>query len=261
MKQYLTFILALIAMIASAPSMLYGSDTDFPFYPGEKLTFKVYWAFIPAGEVTLEVFPSETLNGIYCSRFVMTSRTTEVIDLFYKVRDRIDSYTDQRVTRSILFKKQQDGKSKRRIIVDFDWEKQQAQYSNLGEKRAPIPVLPGALDPLSVFYAFRLRALEEGKEVEVPVTDGKKCVMGKALVIKRERIKVSSGEYDTFLVEPELKQIGGVFEKSEKASFQIWVTADRDQIPVRIKSRVIVGSFVAELTSLEKGRHEDTNSR
>jgi hypothetical protein len=260
-KRYIASILTLIAMIATPSSMLHASETDFPFDPGERLTFKVYWTFIPAGEVTFEILPPETINGILCLRFVMTARTYEAVDLIYKVRDRIDSYTDQRVTRSILFKKQQEGKSKRRIIVDFDWEKQQVQYSNFGEKRDPIPLLPGAFDPVSVFYAFRLHALAEGRELEVPVTDGKKCVVGKARVIKREKIMVSSVPYDTFLVEPEMKQIGGIFEKSEKANLQVWVTSDKDHIPVKIKSRVIVGSFVAELTSVEKGRPDDTLSK
>jgi hypothetical protein len=72
-------------------------------------------------------------------------------------------------------------------------------------------------------------------------------------VIRREKINAGGREYDTFLVEPEMKNIGGVFEKSEKSSLQIWVTADHHRVPVRIKSGVSVGSFVAELTSWVKG--------
>jgi len=69
--------------------------------------------------------------------------------------------------------------------------------------------------------------------------------------VKREKIKVASGTYDTFLVEPDLQHIGGVFEKSKDAKLKIWVTADKRRIPVKIKSKVIVGSFVAELISAE----------
>ena len=38
-----------------------------------------------------------------------------------------------------------------------------------------------------------------------------------------------------------------VFKKSKKAKIQIWLTADDRRIPVRIKSKVVVGSFVADL--------------
>ena len=117
--------------------------------------------------------------------------------------------------------------------------------------RRLISILPGSFDPLSVFYAFRIHELKDGLVINVPVTDGKKCVMGTAKVIKREKIIVASRAYDTYLVEPELKHIGGVFEKSKNAKLQIWVTADKLQIPVRIKSKVIVGSFVGDLISAE----------
>jgi len=93
--------------------------------------------------------------------------------------------------------------------------------------------------------------LREGIELEAPVTDGKKCVMGKAKVIRRETIRVRGVAYDTFLVEPGLEHIGGVFEKSKNAKLLVWVTADEACIPVRVKSEVIVGSFVAELISVE----------
>lgn len=80
--------------------------------------------------------------------------------------------------------------------------------------------------------------------------------MARAKVVKREEIKVGGVTYDTFLVEPEMENIGGVFEKSRNAKLQIWVTADNRRIPLRIKSKVKVGSFVAELVSYEDGLTE-----
>ena len=118
---------------------------------------------------------------------------------------------------------------------------------------------PGTFDPLSVFYSFRLHDLEKYKEFETPVTDGKKCVMGTVRVIKREKIKVEGTYYDTYLVEPDIKDLRGVFQKSKDASLKIWVTADKHCIPVRIKSKVIVGSFVADLVSFEPGTPEEVS--
>jgi len=221
-----------------------------PFHPGEKLTFQLKWSFIPAGEAVLAVLPIETINGIKSYHFVMLVRTYPFIDIFYKVRNRIDAYTDVEMTRSILYKKKQhEGRTKRDIVVNFDWERSEAQYSNFGEKKNPVSILPGSFDPLSVLYAFRLHDLKENTEIEIPVTDGKKSILGKAKVIKREKIKLPGGIYDTYLVEPELRHIGGVFEKSKDAELNVWVTADEQRLPVKIKSKVIIGSFVAELIS------------
>jgi len=91
--------------------------------------------------------------------------------------------------------------------------------------------------------------------IERPVTDGKKCIIGKAFIIKKETLKLTNGTYDTYLIELEIKHVGGVFEKSKNAKIQVWVTADRRRMPVKIKSKVVVGSFVGELvsaTGLEK---------
>ena len=243
---------ALMAFIGLTESTS-GSENDFPFHPGERLTFQVKWAFMPAGEAVLEVIPTESVNGLKSYHFAMTARTYSYIDPFYKVCDRIDAYTDEGMTHSIRYKKKKEGKSKKDIVVNFNWEKQEAQYSNFGEKREPVSLLDGAFDPLSVFYAFRLHDLNEDTEIEKPVTDGKKCVMGKASVVKREKVKVVSGTYDTYLVEPDLMHIGGVFQKTKKAKLQIWVTADKRHVPVKIKSKVVIGSFVGELISTEKG--------
>ena len=244
-------IVAFVVIFGLAEDTLSG-DKDFPFSPGEKLTFQAKWGLIPAGEAVLQVLPIETVNGIKSRHFMLTTKTYPFIDLFYKVRDRIDAYTDVEMTHSILYKKFKQGKSKKNVVVNFFWNKNKAQYSNFGKKRKPISILPGSFDPLSVFYAFRLRKLEENLEMEGPVTDGKKCVIGRVKVVRREKIRIASGTYDTYLVEPELRHIGGVFEKSRNARLQIWVTADEKQIPVRVKSRVVVGSFVGELISLEQ---------
>jgi hypothetical protein len=227
---------------------------EIPFTPGEKLTFQVRWAFIPAGEGTIEIHPMATVNGVPSYHFSFTARTYELADIFYKVRDRIDAYTDETVTRSLLYTKRQEGKRHRRVTVSFDWENNKARYTDIGEERNPISILPGSFDPLSVFYAFRLFTLREGLVLQLPVTDGNKCITGKATVIKRETIMVRGTPYDTFLVEPDLEHLGGVFEKKRDSKLKIWVTADGTSTPVRIESEVIVGSFVADLVSMEPAR-------
>jgi hypothetical protein len=244
-------VIAFVVTIASS-TPTEAIEKALPFSPGEKLTFQVKWGVIPAGEGILEVLPIENINGIKAYHFLMTTKTYPFIDLFYKVCNAIDSYTDIGMTHSILYKNRNQGKTKRDVIVNFDWEKGKAQYTNFGKKQKLITIKPGSFDPLSVFYAFRLHDLRENTEIHVPVTDGKRCVMGRAKIIRRETVKVASGTYETFLAEPELQHIRGVFEKSKHAKLQIWVTADNYRMPVKIKSKVYVGSFTAELISVEQ---------
>lgn len=226
-----------------------------PFKPGEKLTFTLRWGIIHAGEATLEVHSNKTIDGREACHFVMTARTNDVIDAFYKVRDRIDAYTDANVEQSLHYrKKQKEGKHEKDAVVRFDWEKGTALYTNFGNPRDPIEVAPGTLDPLSAFYFTRTVPMAENQIIERPVTDGKKSVIGRVTVAGRETIETPLGTFDTFLLEPELEHVGGVFEKSDKAKLQVWVTADHRKIPVRVRSKVVIGSFIGDLVRIEQRR-------
>jgi hypothetical protein len=252
-RSFPLIITAIVILIIFSP-VSRAADVQIPFLPGEKLTLHVRWAFIPAGEVQLEILPFEVVNGVKSYHFAMTARTSPLVDPFYKVRDRVDAYTDTEMTHSLLYKKQQQGKSKRNVVVNFDWKKREAQYSNFDEHREPVSISAGSFDPLSVFYAFRLFELKEGVKIKAPVTDGKKFVNGEATVLKKEKIYVADEWFETYLVVPDLKHIGGIFKKSKDAKLRIWVTADKRRMPIKIKSKVAVGSFVAELVSYEQGK-------
>jgi hypothetical protein len=224
-------------------------STQVPFYPGETLVYVLKWGNTPVGEAHLRVMPTiETINGIPGYHFVLTAKSNAFIDMFYKVRERVDAYADLSMTRALLYKKKQvEGRAKRDIVVVFDWDQRQAQYYSRGIMKRSIDLLPGTFDPLSVLYYTRLFNLVEHTQVEGPVTDGRKLVIGKASILRRETITIADQDYDTVVIEPELKDIGGVFEKSKDAKLQLWITADEHQVPVRIKSKVLIGSFVGEL--------------
>jgi hypothetical protein len=224
-----------------------------PFSPGERLEFELRWEFVPAGRATLAVMPPTEIDGKPVRHFVMTARTNRFLDTFYKVRDRIESFVDPGMNHSLFYKKRQrEGKTRRDVEVRFDWEAGTAHYANFGKPRDPLPLKPGTFDPLSAFYFARTLPLKPDMVVERPVTDGKKNVIGRLAVATRETITVKGKRYDTYRLAPDLKHVGGVFEKTEDAGMDVWVTADARRIPVRIQSSVVVGDFVAELISAEE---------
>jgi hypothetical protein len=242
-----SFFLVIISIVMIGSSTVLAGD-EFPFSEGEKLTYELKWGIVPAGEASLEVLSNEIIDGVEGRHFRMTTRTNSFVDVFYKVRDVVDGFTDLTVNRSLLYKKNQnEGSTKRDIVVAFDWEEKTAQYSNFGEFNQPISINEGSFDPFSVIYYCRLFDFESNENIVRPVTDGKKIVTGVARFKGRKSIRVNGIRYDTFLIEPEIEHISGVFKKSKKAKIQIWLTADDRRIPVRIKSKVVVGSFVADL--------------
>jgi hypothetical protein len=223
-----------------------------PFQVGEKLSYVLKWSVIPVGEAELQVSDGKSKMGSPAYLFQASVKSYPMVDLIYKVRDRVESYTDRSMIHSLLYrKKQREGRHKRDVSVEFDWDQSKAHYYSKGKHKQTVTLLPGTFDPLGVFYAFRLNPLTANLEVEAPVTDGKKCVMGRARVIKREKVAVDAGKFDTFLIEPDLRHIGGIFKKSKGAKLRLWVTADDRRIVVKAKSKVAVGHFTAELVSIE----------
>ncbi len=221
------------------------------FQPGERLRFILKWTIIPAGEAVLEVLPLEHMAGRDAYHFVLTARSNAFVDAFYMVRDRVDAWSDTVMHQSLLYrKKQHEGKTQRDIIVSFDWEDSTAQYVNKGSAREPIAISAGTFDPLAIFYWSRSEHLAVGGQLRRSVTDGKKHVLGIANVVRRETVRVPAGKFDTFLIEPDLRHVGGVFEKSPDARLQLWVTADHRRLPVKLKSKVVVGSFTGELVDM-----------
>ncbi len=247
-------LMLLVLAVFSMPAAIAAAETQIPapFFPGEKLTFALRWGIIPAGEATLAVYPHETIDGRKANHFVLTARTNKFVDVFYKVRQRIDAFSDLKMSRSLLYKEVHTVHGTRRDAeIRFDWDRMKAQYVNFGKAEKPIPISPGAFDPLSIFYYSRLFDPGTRAVLERPVTDGKKCVVGRATIVGRETIRVEGTSYDTYLVEPELREVGGVFKKSRDAKIQVWVTADERRIPVRLRSKVVVGSFTGDLVSME----------
>jgi len=224
-----------------------------PFQPGEKMHYVLKYGAISAGAATLEVHDMEEIQGVEAYHFVMTARSNSFIDIFFKVRDRIDSYADAGMNHSLYYKKdQKEGRTRRNIRVDFDWEKNESTYVNFDTEPKVISLLPGSFDPLAVFYYSRLLEIEALKEFEHPVTDGEKNLMGILRVIGRETIKVPAGSFETLVLEPDLQDVEGVFSKKQKAKIKLWVTNDARRLLVQMKSKAIVGSFVAELVAVEE---------
>lgn len=60
-----------------------------------------------------------------------------------------------------------------------------------------------------------------------------------------------AGNFDTFRVEPELKNVGGVFAQSKRPTLQIWFSKDHRSLPVKISSKLFIGHLTAELVAVQ----------
>jgi len=238
------FILFLLVL----PTKAKAAHGALPFQEGERLVFNVRWGFIKVGEAVMEVLPNKFVDGQTVRHFRLKTRSTSFIDNIYKVRNEFESFTDMAISRSVLYKKkQEEGSSYREVVVKFDWKNSIASYASFGKHENDTEILPGTFDPLGILYYTR--TLDYGKidGFRRPVADGKKCVMGSGTLVGKERIKLNGISYDTYVIEPHMKNIDGLFQENQDVRIMLWFKADHLRIPVKIKIEVLIGSIICEL--------------
>ena len=231
-----------------------------PFEPGETLFYEVRWERIPVARVSLEVRPFRQIQGEQAFHFALRARTYPAIEIFYPVDGRIDAFTDIEVTRSLRFKKDMlEGRTQRTYRVDFDWNRGMAVYENDEHKKRSISLPDGTLDIVSILYYTRTLPLEAGMAVTRPINSGKKTLMAQAQVVRKETIMVDGRPWQAFLIEPDVREAGGVFKKSKKAELYLWVSADERKLPLKVVGKVWVGSFIAELSHTLPEAHRQSD--
>lgn len=235
--------------VRTVPSAGVAAQRGFPFEPGERLVYKGKWFFIPAGEAVLEVLPDASFNGHPARHFVMSVSTNSLIDLIYRIRERQDSYTDPEVIQTLQYRIKNTGDYPRDSIVYFDWDRMMATYVNYDKPERPVVIQPGTFDPLSLVFAIRMHRLIPGDVLEFPVCDGTSVIHSTAIVASRETVTIGSNVYDTVLVIPDISRVENIWSGRGEPSLRIWLTSDERHIPVKVESRIAVGSFVFELVS------------
>jgi hypothetical protein len=244
-------LLLLLTFFSGFARCTAANPQTFPFAPGEKLHYEVYWLGIKAAKATLEVLPMTVMDGKPVWHFAMTAQTTPFVATIYPVSNTINSWAGEDMTRALRYTENKRKRSTtKNVSITFDWEANMAYSVKNGKKRT-VELKPGAFDPLSIFYFFRMQELRENLEFSRPVTDRKHCLTTVTRVHGRQTVRSGGQLWDTWLVEPELSQVKNVFEKNPDARLQIWVTADERRIPVMLKSKIAVGSFTAQLVEIE----------
>ncbi len=246
-----------------------------PFPVGERLTYSITWFGIAAGTATLEVRDLASVNGRPAYRIMTRARSTPFISTFYKVDDWTESLWDAQSFSSIRFTKHlREGRYRHDSEISFDLEAAEAVFRYIDHKAVSseadgledgarkgglrtekYPAPPGVQDELSQLYLFRTRPLQLGRSETVQTFASKKTWEVEVQVLKKERVKTPAGKFDTILVKPLLK-FEGIFQR--KGEMLIWLTDDAARIPVKMTSKVVIGSFVTTLLTREVIPSENT---
>jgi hypothetical protein len=221
---------------------------------GEQLSFKLGWGMFTVASATLtNQLIAHAPSGEPAWNVTLLTRTNSFADAFYKVRNFSWTWFKQDVSAAIEYGAQQnEGKHLRDVIIRFDTDAMTALRHNRLEDihEEPVTIVPGTFDPLSIVFLVRSLDLAVGREFVIPTSNGRELFFTIVRVTAKVTRRFSSGRHTAYVVEPDIKDLGGVFKRSRDGNVRFFFSADERKLPLRMESEVAVGSFWAELTTI-----------
>jgi hypothetical protein len=240
------WVRAALATALAAPA------APLPFGAGESVTFRITYAHLLAGRATLSVEPSQE-GGRRVLQFVAEAKSQGFFSwlLQFRVDDRTLSAWDPATGCSLRIEKHlREGRVVRDQVVAFEPGSETAVVTDPKIKETRFDVGPCALDVLSAFFVTRARGVAEGEGMSLPVFDNGRRYRLSVRLRGKERLDLPpplGKDVPTMIVEPLLLEGTGLFVKAGR--LMIWLTDDARRIPVRLRSKVAIGSVSADLES------------
>jgi hypothetical protein len=255
-----------VLLLISSPSVaqhactLTVNEEDLAFRNGESLKYAAsyLWGliFTDVGEVDMNVgkireYPSEW-------QVTINARTHRIYDKFFKVRDYYEAVFSAPEIRSIRFHRDiREGSYAMKNTYRFDNENNTidatVQKGGDSAKRIELSHEGCTFDVLTYFYYLRnldYDSVYPGKIFTLSIALDEEIYSIKCRFLERERKKTKSLSKKVHCLKFAVEVIAGsVFTGNENIT--MWVSDDRNHIPLEIESPVLVGRVKARLTGFE----------
>jgi hypothetical protein len=229
---------------AAAPAVVAPSRALVPFAPGEHADYQVKFGMFSVGRGSMDVIGLDTVRGRETWHILFRIRGGVP---GYRVDDRMESWMDTQTLASLRFKQDMNEGSRER-------ERNFEIYPGdrfVEDNREPQPTVALPLDDGSFLYFVRTIPLEVGKEYVFEQYFRPDRNPVRIQVLRKERIKVPAGQFETIVIRPIIKA-RGVFSEDGRA--EIWLTDDENRLMVQMKSHMKFGSLSLFLRSYTPGK-------
>jgi len=209
----------------------------------ETMHFSVSWTGgIKIGDLSLDLGPAEDDD------FVIRARVTDhgLFRLVYPVDDEFTTFIRGATKLPYRYEvHQKEGRRETRRLTLYDQAGLLVQYRKNEMEEEVFPVAGTVHNEFSSFYITRVMELIPGESFMVPTFADRKRNEVSVVVKGKEDIDTVFGRVRTIKVLPQMK-FKGLYEKT--GDTVIWLTDDECRVPVRINSKILIGSLTAELT-------------
>lgn len=219
------------------------------FKRGEVLKYRIFYdswltTFLTAGIGTLSVLPdTKKFHNRDTYHMEILGKSVGLFSLFFYVDDRYESYVDEEALIPWFFmRRTRQGGYIRNDDINF------YQYDHWAESRTmKRKVPPNIQDIVSSFYFMRNFDYNNAKidqefRVEFMLDDS--LYISRIIYHGKETINTKAGKFKCLKFKPKVVR-GEMFD--EEYPMTLWVSDDKNHIPVLLRSEVIIGSIKIEL--------------
>ena len=235
-------------------------NNKYPFVSGEHISYDVYYhlgfIWLNAAQVSFSV--NDTLyNGKKRFCFRSDGNSSSSYDWIFKVRDHFLSITNYEDLSPLLYiRNTKEGSHivknkylflhKKKKILAFINDSDTLSYKNT------LPLTKDLRDVLTSTYFVRtipFNILKIGQSFSVKTLMSDKIININVKYLSKEKIKHKNGkQYWCHKIETQTIS-GSVFGKNQK--LYVWISADKNQIPLKISGGILVGSVEVFLNSVK----------
>ncbi len=249
MKKYLIFSIIVFGVLASAYSQELRKVKNEAFKRGEKLKFRVYYQSlltgkVTAGEATLQVKKEDKIIASRSTYHIVgIGRSKGAFNLFFKVMDRFETYIDEEaIIPWVFIRRTREGGYEKDDDVTFN------QVTHVAVSRSATSKIPeNVQDIISAFFYARTYDYSNAKvgdEFPIDFFLDDSIYTSKIVFEGKEVIETSLGKFNALRFKPMVVS-GEVF--SQEYPMTLWITDDKNHLPLIAESAVVIGSIKMEL--------------
>lgn len=252
MKRFF-LLLAALAAVAPLSAQLY--------HPGERLEYRVSYKakMFPNTEVgSVEVVTEQIVDpeGVTRYRVTGTGRTLPTYRWFYNMLDIYTVLVDTATLQPVAFRSDlREGEYTFKSSYRYHWPEQRIETKwrsrQNPEQQKQMTLTPESKDPIALFFTLRSAEAEDFREgefatLQMVLQDTIRPLHYRYLGREVKKIR-NVGRFRTLKFECELGTTEG-FSFTDGTIFTIWISDDRNKIPLYIESPVRIGSIQAYIS-------------
>jgi hypothetical protein len=248
-RKLIEHIMPILILVVLFNSSSYGQNN---FKPGEELKYIVYFGPINAGmaNISLERIIHNNKQVFYSK---LGARSIGLPDKLYRIRDTYESYFDSvTVLPYMAIRDIREGrKYKKKNIDTYDHVNRSVYSINKGE----IKMLNVTRDVITAFYFIRnydFNSLKNGDIITIDLLFDDELMTFRLHYLGKETIDTRIGKINCLKLIPEIvdtkKQADSEnVSPTPKDEMTIWLSDDPNQVPIRVKFDLLIGSIKADL--------------